>query len=53
MPTDRIWSIVAQVSFLCAVGLVMTLMSVAAIDAASMGAGPMCGLDGCVEIAVN
>lgn len=53
MVVDRFCRIVGQIGFLCAVGAIMTLVSIAALNAASMSGGPLCGMDGCVTLAAR
>ncbi len=50
---ERFCTALGHLAFLGAVGLVMTTMTFAALNAASYSAGPMCHSGGCITLASN
>jgi len=50
---ERFCSALGHLAFLAAVGVVMTTMTVAALNAASVSVGPSCHAGGCITLAAN
>ncbi len=53
MSSDLVLRAAGHIAFMCTTGLFITAMSVAALNAASMSAGPRCPVGSCITVALN